>query len=92
MNLPVDVQGTAFQQAVWDALRAIPPGETRSYKQVAASIGKPGAVRATGTACGDNPLPLLVPCHRVLRSDGGLGGYAYGLARKEKLLERERGA
>lgn len=89
MNLPVDVQGTAFQQAVWDALRAIPPGETRSYKEVAASIGKPGAVRATGTACGDNPLPLLVPCHRVLRSDGGLGGYAYGLARKEKLLERE---
>ncbi|QUT04430.1 bifunctional DNA-binding transcriptional regulator/O6-methylguanine-DNA methyltransferase Ada [Sphingobium phenoxybenzoativorans] len=92
MNLPVDVQGTAFQQAVWDALRAIPPGQTRTYKQVAESIGKPGAVRATGTACGDNVLAVLVPCHRVLRSDGGIGGYAYGLERKEKLLERERSA
>lgn len=90
-NLPTDVQGTAFQQAVWDALRAIPAGETRTYKQVAESIGKPGAVRATGTACGGNPLPVLVPCHRVLRSDGSLGGYAYGLARKERLLEREKG-
>lgn len=89
-SLPVDVQGTAFQQAVWDALRAIPPGETRTYSEVAASIGRPAAVRATGTACGDNVLAVLVPCHRVLRSDGGLGGYAYGLERKEKLLERER--
>lgn len=88
-NLPLDVQGTAFQQAVWDALRAIPPGETRTYKQVAASIGKPDAVRATGSACGDNNLAVLIPCHRVLRSDGGLGGYAYGLERKKKLLAKE---
>lgn len=90
-DLPVDVRGTAFQQAVWDALRAIPPGETRTYKQVADAIGRPAAVRATGTACGDNMLAVLIPCHRVLRSDGGLGGYAYGLARKEKLLAREGG-
>ncbi|AUW60170.1 bifunctional DNA-binding transcriptional regulator/O6-methylguanine-DNA methyltransferase Ada [Sphingobium sp. SCG-1] len=89
-NLPVDVQGTAFQQAVWDALRAIPAGETRTYSQVAASIGKPGAVRAAGSACGDNVLAVLVPCHRVLRTDGTLGGYAYGLERKEKLLALER--
>lgn len=88
--LPVDVQGTAFQQAVWDALRAIPAGETRTYSQVAASIGKPGAVRAAGSACGDNVLAVLVPCHRVLRTDGTLGGYAYGLERKEKLLALER--
>ncbi|MDX3910303.1 MAG: bifunctional DNA-binding transcriptional regulator/O6-methylguanine-DNA methyltransferase Ada [Sphingobium sp.] len=91
-NLPVDVQGTAFQQAVWDALRAIPAGETRTYSQVAASIGRPGAVRAAGSACGDNVLAVLVPCHRVLRTDGSLGGYAYGLERKEKLLARERDA
>lgn len=88
--LPVDVAGTAFQQAVWAALRAIPPGETRTYKQVAAAIGRPGAVRATGTACGDNVLAVLIPCHRVLRSDGGLGGYAYGLERKKALLGREK--
>lgn len=89
-DLPVDVQGTAFQHAVWDALRAIPAGETRSYKEIASVIGKPGAVRAAGTACGDNVLAVLVPCHRVLRSDGGLGGYAYGIERKKVLLERER--
>lgn len=89
-NLPVDVRGTAFQQAVWEALRAIPPGETRTYKEIAAAVGRPGAVRAAGSACGDNVLAVLVPCHRVLRSDGGLGGYAYGLFRKEALLDRER--
>ncbi|MEO8723174.1 MAG: bifunctional DNA-binding transcriptional regulator/O6-methylguanine-DNA methyltransferase Ada [Sphingobium sp.] len=89
-DLPLDMQGTAFQQAVWDALRAIPVGETRTYKQVAAAIGKPAATRATGTACGDNGLAVLIPCHRVLRSDGGLGGYAYGLERKKELLARER--
>jgi AraC family transcriptional regulator of adaptative response/methylated-DNA-[protein]-cysteine methyltransferase len=88
-DLPVDVAGTAFQQAVWAALRAIPPGETRSYRDIAASVGRPAAVRAAGTACGDNSLAVLIPCHRVLRSDGGLGGYAYGLARKETLLARE---
>jgi len=89
IDLPLDVCGTAFQQAVWAALRAIPPGETRSYAEIAASIGRPGAVRAAGTACGDNGLAVLVPCHRVLRSDGGLGGYAYGIERKKALLERE---
>src|SRR3546814_2554945 len=74
-DLPVDVRGTAFQQAIWAALRAIPPGETRSYGEIAAAIGKPGAVRAAGTACGDNNLAVLIPCHRVLRSDGSMGGY-----------------
>ncbi len=90
VDLPTDVCGTAFQQAVWAALRAIPPGETRSYGEIAAAIGKPGAVRAAGTACGDNSLAVLVPCHRVLRGDGSLGGYAYGVDRKKKLLEKEK--
>ncbi|MBO9574610.1 MAG: bifunctional DNA-binding transcriptional regulator/O6-methylguanine-DNA methyltransferase Ada [Sphingobium sp.] len=88
-DLPVDVAGTAFQQAVWQALRAIPAGETRTYSQIAAAVGRPAAVRATGSACGDNSLAILIPCHRVLRTDGSLGGYAYGLERKEKLLVRE---
>lgn len=91
VDLPLDICGTAFQQAVWAALRAIPAGETRSYGEIAAAIGRPGAVRAAGTACGDNGLAVLIPCHRVLRSDGSLGGYAYGLDRKKALLEREGG-
>ncbi|KFG91858.1 Ada regulatory protein [Sphingobium herbicidovorans NBRC 16415] len=91
LDLPVDICGTAFQQAVWAALRAIPPGETRSYAEIATSIGRPRAVRAAGTACGDNGLAVLIPCHRALRSDGGLGGYAYGIERKKTLLEREGG-
>ncbi|BAK68404.1 regulatory protein Ada [Sphingobium sp. SYK-6] len=89
VDLPVDVAGTAFQQAVWAALRAIPPGQTRTYAQIAAAAGRPGAVRAAGSACGRNDLAVLVPCHRVLRSDGSLGGYAYGVERKEALLSRE---
>ncbi|WP_176591597.1 bifunctional DNA-binding transcriptional regulator/O6-methylguanine-DNA methyltransferase Ada [Sphingobium sp. EM0848] len=89
-DLPMDVSGTAFQQAIWAALRAIPAGETRSYGEIAAAIGRPGAVRAAGTACGGNNLAVLIPCHRVLRSDGSLGGYAYGTERKQALLERER--
>lgn len=89
-ELPVDVRGTAFQQAVWAALRAIPPGETRSYAQIAAAAGSPGAVRAAGSACGGNQLAVVIPCHRVVRSDGGLGGYAYGVERKKKLLQREK--
>ncbi len=88
--LPTDVRGTAFQQAVWAALRTIPPGETRSYGDIAAAIGRPGAVRAAGTACGDNTLAVLIPCHRVLRSDGSLGGYAWGVERKQALLAREK--
>lgn len=91
-DLPLDVRGTAFQQAVWAALRAIPPGETRSYTEIAAAAGRPKAVRAAGSACGDNALAVLIPCHRVLRGDGGLGGYAYGLERKKALLAREREA
>ncbi len=87
--LPLDVAGTAFQQAVWQQLMAIPPGETRSYAQIAAAVGKPDAVRATGSANGANNVAVLIPCHRVIRSDGSLGGYAYGLERKRILLERE---
>jgi AraC family transcriptional regulator of adaptative response/methylated-DNA-[protein]-cysteine methyltransferase len=90
-DLPVDIGGTAFQQAVWSALRAIPAGQTRSYGQIAAAIGRPGAVRAAGTACGDNALAVLIPCHRVLRSDGTPGGYAWGVDRKQALLAREKG-
>jgi AraC family transcriptional regulator, regulatory protein of adaptative response / methylated-DNA-[protein]-cysteine methyltransferase len=88
-NLPLDVQGTAFQQAVWQELQRIPPGETRSYAQIAAAVGKPKAVRAAGSANGANNVAILIPCHRVIRSDGTLGGYAYGIERKEKLLELE---
>ncbi len=91
VTLPTDVQGTAFQQAVWAALRAIPPGETRSYGDIAAAIGSPGAVRAAGSACGDNRLAVLIPCPRVLRSAGALGGYAWGLDRKQARLAREKG-
>ncbi len=88
-HVPLDVRGTAFQEAVWQALRRIPPGETRSYAQIAAMVGKPAASRAVGSANGANPVAVLVPCHRVVRSDGSLGGYAYGLEIKRALLERE---
>jgi AraC family transcriptional regulator of adaptative response/methylated-DNA-[protein]-cysteine methyltransferase len=88
-DLPLDVQGTAFQEAVWQALKDIPPGETRTYAEIATAAGSPGAVRAAGTACGSNHVPVIIPCHRVLRSDGSLGGYAYGLDRKKALLDRE---
>lgn len=88
-DLPLDVRGTAFQQAVWRELSRIPPGETLSYAALAAKAGRPKAVRAAGTACGANPIAVLIPCHRAKRSDGSLGGYAYGLAMKEKLLEKE---
>lgn len=88
-DLPLDIAGTAFQQAVWQELRRIPPGETRSYAQIAAAVGKPGAVRAAGSANGANNVAVLIPCHRVVRSDGTLGGYAYGLERKRRLLDAE---
>ena len=88
-DLPLDVHGTAFQEAVWRELQRIPAGETRSYAQVAAAVGRPAAVRAAGTANGDNNVAVLIPCHRVIRTDGTLGGYAYGLERKAKLLARE---
>lgn len=90
-SIPLDVRGTAFQEAVWQELRRIPPGETRSYAQIAAAVGKPGAVRAAGSANGANNVAVLIPCHRVIRSDGSLGGYAYGLGIKQALLNKERG-
>lgn len=89
-NIPIDVQGTAFQEAVWQELRKIPEGETRSYADIAAAIGKPKAVRAVGSANGANDVAVLIPCHRVVRSDGTLGGYAYGLEIKQRLLENEK--
>ncbi|MFT4027712.1 MAG: methylated-DNA--[protein]-cysteine S-methyltransferase [Novosphingobium sp.] len=89
-TIPLDVQGTAFQQAVWQELRRIPAGETRSYAEIAAAVGKPGAVRAAGSANGANNVAVLIPCHRVIRSDGSLGGYAYGLEIKQALLDKER--
>jgi AraC family transcriptional regulator of adaptative response/methylated-DNA-[protein]-cysteine methyltransferase len=88
-DLPLDVQGTAFQEAIWQALRAIPLGETRTYAQLAAEAGNPKAVRAAGSACGANPVSIVVPCHRAQRTDGTLGGYAYGIDRKVALLDRE---
>ncbi len=88
-DLPLDLAGTPFQMAVWAELRRIPPGQTRSYAALAAAVGKPDAVRAAGSANGANPVAVLVPCHRVVRSDGALGGYAYGLARKAALLVAE---
>ena len=89
-DLPLDLLGTAFQQRVWRALRDIPPGSTATYGDIARRIGSPGAVRAVGTACGANPVAVLVPCHRVLRGDGKIGGYRWGPARKRALLARER--
>lgn len=89
-DIPLDVRGTAFQERVWAELRRIPPGETRSYAEIAAAAGKPKAVRATGSANGANNVAVLIPCHRVIRSDGSLGGYAYGLDIKRELLARER--
>jgi AraC family transcriptional regulator of adaptative response/methylated-DNA-[protein]-cysteine methyltransferase len=88
-DLPIDVAGTAFQEAVWRELRKIPLGETRSYAEIAAAIGQPKAVRAVGTANGDNHVAVLIPCHRVIRSDGTLGGYGGGLPNKKKLLAAE---
>ena len=89
-RLPLDIRGTVFQQRVWSTLRQIPRGETRTYKDIANAIGAPKAVRAVGSACGANPVALVIPCHRALRTDGGLGGYAWGVERKAKLLKIER--
>ncbi|WP_128893075.1 bifunctional DNA-binding transcriptional regulator/O6-methylguanine-DNA methyltransferase Ada [Erythrobacter sp. HKB08] len=89
-DIPLDVKGTAFQEAVWQALREIPAGETRSYAQLAAAVGKPKATRAAGSANGANNVAVLIPCHRVVRSDGSIGGYAYGSDIKAELLRRER--
>ncbi len=89
LDLPLDVQGTAFQEAVWQALRRTPAGETRTYSELAAAAGNPRAVRAAGTACGANHLAVVIPCHRAQRSDGTMGGYAYGVDRKIALRNRE---
>jgi AraC family transcriptional regulator, regulatory protein of adaptative response / methylated-DNA-[protein]-cysteine methyltransferase len=89
-SLPLDVRGTAFQRRVWEELRRIPWGETRTYAEVAASLGAAKAVRAVARACATNPVSVLTPCHRVVGSDGKLRGYRWGLARKQKLLEQER--
>jgi len=85
----VDIRGTAFQHRVWDALRRIPPGQTRSYAEIAELIGQPKAVRAVASACAANPLAVAIPCHRVVRTDGSLSGYRWGIGRKKALLDRE---
>ncbi|MBD8682584.1 bifunctional DNA-binding transcriptional regulator/O6-methylguanine-DNA methyltransferase Ada [Pseudomonas sp. CFBP 13719] len=90
LDLPLDIRGTAFQQRVWQALARIEPGTTASYAEVAASIGAPNAVRAVAGACAANALAVAVPCHRVVRTDGGLSGYRWGIERKRELLARER--
>jgi methylated-DNA-[protein]-cysteine S-methyltransferase len=88
-DVPVRAVGSGFQQRVWDALRTIPAGETASYAQIAAGVGVPAAFRAVGRANGTNPVPIVVPCHRVIRADGSLGGYGGGLDRKRWLLAHE---
>src|SRR5262249_48955085 len=89
-ELPLDLQATAFQRRVWQELQRIPRGSTRTYAQVAKAVGKPGAIRAVARACATNPVSVVVPCHRVVRSDGNLAGYRWGISRKQTLLNRER--
>ena len=90
-TLPLDIRGTAFQESVWNALRDIRPGATASYSEIAERLGRPKAARAVARACAANKLAVAVPCHRVMRNDGSLGGYRWGLERKQKLLQRESG-
>ena len=89
LDLPLDIRGTAFQQRVWEALRAIPPGRTATYAEIAEAVGRPRAVRAVAQACAANPLAVAIPCHRVVRTDGDLSGYRWGVERKRKLLDLE---
>ncbi len=91
-DLPLDIRATAFQRQVWEELRKIPLGQTRSYGQIAAAIGRPAAMRAVGNACANNPVAIAIPCHRVLRNDGKLGGYAWGSERKQALIAAEQAA
>jgi AraC family transcriptional regulator, regulatory protein of adaptative response / methylated-DNA-[protein]-cysteine methyltransferase len=91
-ELPLDIRGTAFQAQVWRALQKIPLGQTATYSEIAAALGRPKAVRAVAGACAANPLAVLVPCHRVVRRGGDLGGYRWGIARKRALLELEQAA
>jgi AraC family transcriptional regulator of adaptative response/methylated-DNA-[protein]-cysteine methyltransferase len=90
LELPLDVQATAFQWRVWQELRKIPYGSTRTYREVAEALGLPTGARAVARACATNPVSVVVPCHRVVRGDGGLGGYRWGLKRKQELLDREK--
>jgi len=92
LNLPLDVRATAFEWRVWMALQAIPYGETRSYSEIAQAIGNPKGVRAVANACANNPVALIVPCHRVVRNNGDLGGYRWGMERKQRLLRQEQGS
>ena len=92
LDLPLDIQGTAFQMKVWRYLMRIPAGEVRSYSEVAHAIGKPSAVRAVASACARNRLAIVIPCHRVIRGDGGMGGYRWGIERKRSLIAQERAA
>ncbi len=89
LDLPLDIEGTAFQRRVWQELRTIPYGQTRSYSEIARRIGRPTAARAVARACATNPVPVVIPCHRVIRQDGSLGGYGAGIARKRALLSQE---
>ena len=91
-SLPLATTGTSFQQRVWEALRGVPIGQTVTYGALAQAVGRPGAVRAVGAACGANRIAVLIPCHRAIRADGTLGGFRWGLERKQALLDRERHA
>ncbi|KAF1041203.1 MAG: Bifunctional transcriptional activator/DNA repair enzyme Ada [Herbaspirillum frisingense] len=92
IDLPLDVRGTAFQQRVWQALRSVPPGVTLTYSELAGRVGNPGAVRAVASACANNDIALLIPCHRIVRLDGSFSGYRWGVERKQALLDKERAA
>ena len=89
LDLPLDIRGTAFQERVWQALRAIPPGKTATYAEIARAVGRPKAARAVAQACAANPLAVAIPCHRVVRTDGDLSGYRWGVERKRELIARE---
>ena len=88
--VPIDVQATAFQKRVWQELCRIPSGDTRSYREIATALGQPDAARAVARACATNPIAVIVPCHRVIRADGGISGYRWGVNRKQAILDREK--
>ena len=90
IDLPLDLQGTAFQRRVWNLLKKIPSGQTRTYSDIAKQLGEPKSARAVARACATNSVAVIVPCHRVLRNDGSLGGYRWGLSRKVQLIGKER--
>ena len=90
IDLPLDIRATAFQRQVWEELQKIPYGSVRTYSEIARAIGKPKAARAVASACASNPAAVIIPCHRVVRKDGSLGGYSWGIDRKAALLEQER--